>query len=84
MWEDKILKKIISKKNFDSSTWKFPKSFSNAYKKINKKDIINLNIPTGIPMVFKACENLTPIENYYLGDEKLINKKINHVKNISV
>ena len=73
MWEDKIkknyLKKVLIVAHGNSQ------SFSNAYTKNNKKDIINLNIPTGIPMAFRLRENLTLIENYYLGDEKLINKK---------
>jgi len=31
-------------------------------------DIVELNIPTGIPLVYELDENLKPIRHYYLGD----------------
>ena len=30
--------------------------------------IVGLNIPTGIPLVYKLNDDLTPIESFYLGD----------------
>ena len=35
---------------------------------ISDKDIIELNIPTGIPLVYELDEQLKPIRSYYLGD----------------
>jgi 2,3-bisphosphoglycerate-dependent phosphoglycerate mutase len=35
---------------------------------ISDADIIELNIPTGIPLVYELDENLKPIRSYYLGD----------------
>jgi 2,3-bisphosphoglycerate-dependent phosphoglycerate mutase len=35
---------------------------------ISDDDIVNLNIPNGIPLVYELDENLKPIRNYYLGD----------------
>ena len=35
---------------------------------ISDSDIVELNIPTGIPLVYELDENLKPIRNYYLGD----------------
>ncbi len=35
-------------------------------------EIVNLNIPTGIPLVYELDENLKPIKNYYLGDADAI------------
>lgn len=32
------------------------------------KDIVNLNIPNGIPLVYELDANLKPIKHYYLGD----------------
>ncbi|MSP35388.1 MAG: 2,3-diphosphoglycerate-dependent phosphoglycerate mutase [Limnohabitans sp.] len=32
------------------------------------KDIMNLNIPNGIPLVYELDANLKPIKHYYLGD----------------
>ena len=33
---------------------------------ISNEDIINLNIPTGTPLVYKLNNNLKPLLNYYL------------------
>jgi 2,3-bisphosphoglycerate-dependent phosphoglycerate mutase len=39
---------------------------------ISDTDIVNLNIPTGIPLVYELDDNLKPIKNYYLGDADAI------------
>jgi 2,3-bisphosphoglycerate-dependent phosphoglycerate mutase len=40
--------------------------------KISDEDIVGLNIPTGIPLVYELEDDLSPIRNYYLGDPKAI------------
>ena len=35
---------------------------------ISDVDIVSINIPTGIPLIYELDERLTPIKNYYLGD----------------
>jgi 2,3-bisphosphoglycerate-dependent phosphoglycerate mutase len=35
---------------------------------ISDEDIVNLNIPTGQPLVYELDDELRPIRNYYLGD----------------
>lgn len=35
---------------------------------ISDEEIVELNIPTGIPLVYELDENLHPITHYYLGD----------------
>ncbi|MEY3887036.1 MAG: 2,3-bisphosphoglycerate-dependent phosphoglycerate mutase [Pseudomonadota bacterium] len=35
---------------------------------ISDDDIVNLNIPNGIPLVYELDANLKPVRNYYLGD----------------
>lgn len=35
---------------------------------ISEEDIVGLNIPTGIPLVYELDEKLQPIKSYYLGD----------------
>ncbi|MBT0569652.1 2,3-diphosphoglycerate-dependent phosphoglycerate mutase [Curvibacter sp. CHRR-16] len=35
---------------------------------ISDADIVGLNIPNGIPLVYELDENLKPIRHYYLGD----------------
>ncbi len=35
---------------------------------VSDSDIVGLNIPNGIPLVYELDENLQPIRHYYLGD----------------
>jgi len=35
---------------------------------MSEQEIVELNIPTGIPLVYELDENLKPIRHYYLGD----------------
>jgi 2,3-bisphosphoglycerate-dependent phosphoglycerate mutase len=35
---------------------------------IDEQTIVELNIPTGIPLVYELDDHLTPIRHYYLGD----------------
>jgi 2,3-bisphosphoglycerate-dependent phosphoglycerate mutase len=35
---------------------------------IPEADIVELNIPTGIPLVYELDDDLTPLRHYYLGD----------------
>jgi 2,3-bisphosphoglycerate-dependent phosphoglycerate mutase len=35
---------------------------------ISDSEIVERNIPTGIPLVYELDERLTPVRNYYLGD----------------
>ena len=48
---------------------------------ISDEAIADLNIPTGVPLVYELDEDLKPIKHYYLGDQDAINAKINAVKN---
>jgi 2,3-bisphosphoglycerate-dependent phosphoglycerate mutase len=41
---------------------------------ISDDDIVGLNIPNGVPLVYELDENLKPIKNYYLGDPDAIAK----------
>jgi len=40
--------------------------------KISDEKIVELNIPTGIPLVYELNDDLTPIRNYYLGDPEAV------------
>ena len=48
--------------------------------KIPDKDIPNLTIPLGIPLVYELDNNLKPIKHYYLGDPKKVKKAITTYK----
>lgn len=48
---------------------------------VSEKDILELNIPTGIPLVYELDSNMKPIKNYYLGDQEAIKKAMQSVAN---
>ncbi len=48
--------------------------------KIPNKEIPDLNIPTGIPLVYELDQNLKPIKHYYLGDPEKIREATESVK----
>jgi len=46
-----------------------------------KTDILELNIPTAVPLVYELDKDLKSIKRYYLGDEEEIKKKLASVVN---
>jgi 2,3-bisphosphoglycerate-dependent phosphoglycerate mutase len=44
-------------------------------------DIVNLNIPTGIPLIYELDENLNPIKNYYLAESSKLEEEVSKVAN---
>ena len=48
---------------------------------ISDEDIINVNIPTGVPLVVELDENLKAISHHYLGNPEEIQVKMDAVKN---
>jgi 2,3-bisphosphoglycerate-dependent phosphoglycerate mutase len=40
--------------------------------KISGEEIVALNIPTGMPLVYELDENLEPLKSYYLGDPEKV------------
>jgi len=48
---------------------------------ISEADITELNIPTGLPLVYELDQNLKPIKSYYLGDPEEAAKKAAAVAN---
>ena len=47
---------------------------------ISDSDIVELNIPTGIPLVYELNDDLTPIRHYYLGDPEALKRAIEAVR----
>ena len=41
---------------------------------VSDQDICELNIPTGIPLVYELDDNLKPLKKYYLGDQAEVEK----------
>jgi 2,3-bisphosphoglycerate-dependent phosphoglycerate mutase len=48
---------------------------------IPESEIVELNIPTGIPLVYELDANLKPIKHYYLGDQAAIEAAMKAVAN---
>ena len=46
---------------------------------ISDEDILKLNIPTGVPLVYELDDDLKPIKSYFLGDQDEISKKADAV-----
>ncbi len=41
---------------------------------VPESEIVGLNIPTGIPLVYELTDNLKPVRSYYLGDPEAAKK----------
>jgi 2,3-bisphosphoglycerate-dependent phosphoglycerate mutase len=48
---------------------------------VSDEEIVELNIPTGVPLVYEFDDNLKPLKNYYLGDQDAIAKAAAAVAN---
>ncbi|MCS7009576.1 MAG: 2,3-bisphosphoglycerate-dependent phosphoglycerate mutase, partial [Chthoniobacterales bacterium] len=48
---------------------------------LSDQEILELNIPTGIPLVYELDDQLRPIQHYYLGDPEAIAAAMNAVAN---
>ncbi|MGG7055052.1 2,3-diphosphoglycerate-dependent phosphoglycerate mutase [Nitrosomonas sp. ANs5] len=48
---------------------------------ISDQDILNYNIPTGIPLIYELDDDLKPIQNYYLGDTTAVEQAMSTVVN---
>ncbi len=48
---------------------------------MSEEEIVKLNIPTGVPLVYELDDELKPVKHYYLGDQEAIAKRISAVAN---
>jgi len=48
---------------------------------ISDEEIISLNIPTGVPLVYELDDNYKPLKSYYLGDQAAIDAAMQAVAN---
>lgn len=48
---------------------------------VSDNDIVELNIPTGVPLVYELDDELKPIQSYYLGDPEEAKRKAAAVAN---
>lgn len=48
---------------------------------ISDNEIVGLNIPTGVPLVYEFSDDLKPMRHYYLGDQEAVAKAMQAVSN---
>ena len=49
------------------------------FDRLSPEEIMEVNIPTGIPLVYEFDEQFRPVRKYYLGDQELIRAKMESV-----
>ena len=48
---------------------------------MSEEDVINLNLPTGVPVIYELDDNYEVISKQYVGDQEAIQAKMNAVAN---
>ena len=82
LWQNEIIENIkLNKKLLIVAHGNSLRAISMKLNNFSEQEILNYNIPTGIPLVFELNEKLRPINSYYLGDKEAINEKIKKVAN---
>jgi 2,3-bisphosphoglycerate-dependent phosphoglycerate mutase len=80
-WENVITKDIKDGKNLlIAAHGNSLRAIVKILDQMSDDDIMGLNIPTGIPLVYELDDNLKSIKHYYLGDADEIEKAISSVK----
>jgi len=79
-WKEKIVPDILSeKKVIISAHGNSLRALVKIIENISDQDIVNLNIPVGIPLVYEL-QGMRPVTHYYLGDQEKVKQMIEEVK----
>jgi 2,3-bisphosphoglycerate-dependent phosphoglycerate mutase len=82
LWENEIVPKIKEgKKIIIAAHGNSLRGLVKFIDKISDEDIVNLNIPTGMPLVYEFDDDMKPIKHYYLGDPEAVKKAMEAVAN---
>ena len=57
------------------------RSLVKTFDNLSKEEIMEVNIPTGVPLVYEFDEQWKVVKKYYLGDAEFIRAKVNSVAN---
>ena len=52
------------------------------FDKLSDEEIVNVDIPNAIPLIYEFNDKFKTIRRYYLGDQKMINNKIKIIKKL--
>ena len=81
-WHSTIAPSIISgKKVVVSAHGNSLRALVKYLDNISDEEIVGLNIPTGIPLIYDLDSNLRPIKSEYLADEETVRKAAEAVAN---
>lgn len=81
-WESKIKPELIDgKRLFIVAHGNSLRALVKYLDDISDDKITQLNIPTGIPLIYQLDSSLKPIEHFYLADEDQLNQAVAEVKN---
>jgi len=81
-WHDTIAPTIKSGKNvLISAHGNSLRALVKYLDNVSEDEIVKLNIPTGIPLIYELDDDLKPIQHYYLGDPEAVKKATEAVAN---
>ncbi len=79
-WRDTLVPAIASgKKVLISAHGNSLRALVKHLDKVSDEDIVGLNIPTGIPLVYELDADMKPITHYYLGDPEAVKSAMDAV-----
>ncbi|MFA5154839.1 MAG: 2,3-diphosphoglycerate-dependent phosphoglycerate mutase [Patescibacteria group bacterium] len=82
LWQKEIVPLIKSKKRIIvAASGNSLRAIVKYLDKLSPREVVNLNIPTGIPFVYELDRRLRPIKHYYLADERTVRQALDQVKN---
>lgn len=81
-WESQIAPEVLDGKNIlIAAHGNSLRALVKHLDQVSEEDIVGLNIPTGVPLVYELDEDLKPIKHYYLGDQDAVKSAIEGVAN---
>ncbi|KAH0487110.1 MAG: hypothetical protein KVP17_002570 [Porospora cf. gigantea B] len=82
LWFDEIAPKILDQKNvLIAAHGNSLRALCKHLDGMTEKEVLELNIPTAVPLVYELDENLKPLKKYYLIDEEELKAKMEAVAN---
>lgn len=81
-WNDEIVPEINKGRNIIiSASGNSLRALVKILENMSEKDIVELNLPTGIPLIYELNEDLKPEKKYFLADKKELEEAIQKVVN---
>ncbi len=81
-WESDIVPALNAKKKvIVSASGNSLRALVKYLDNVSDDEIVEFNIPTGIPLIYELDKDLKPIRHYFLGNQEEIQKKIDAVAN---